>query len=238
MAGLCSLDDCEASVVPARSAMRPLSSCNARVLPTRLRTLKRAQHAIRAGVTPPDTTIPSGTAAALNGTAPPEVFTLATRKTRTDRVRDAWVRSSYCQRLDERILAPRLRRCVTIAVVSPKGGVGKTFVTALLGSLLAYLRRDRVVAVDANPDFGSLGRRLVPEHSVFIDELLAGLLGDSSASVTSLDAQLGRGPNGLMVAPAPTDPTRAKRLDEDAYRSLFSASARSPGRSCWTAAPD
>jgi MinD-like ATPase involved in chromosome partitioning or flagellar assembly len=99
--------------------------------------------------------------------------------------------------------------------------VGKTFITALLGSLLAFLRRDRVVAVDANPDFGSLGRRLVPEHRMFIDELLAGPLRDGAPSVTSLDAQLGRGPNGLMVAPAPTDPTRAKRLDEDTYRSLF-----------------
>ena len=110
---------------------------------------------------------------------------------------------------------------MTIAVVSPKGGVGKTFITALLGSLLAYLRRDRVVAVDANPDFGSLGRRLVPDHPVFIDDLLAGPLQNGHASVTSLDAKLGRGPNGLMVAPAPTDPTRARQLDEDAYRNLF-----------------
>jgi MinD-like ATPase involved in chromosome partitioning or flagellar assembly len=106
-------------------------------------------------------------------------------------------------------------------VVSPKGGVGKTFITALLGSLLAFLRRDRVIAVDANPDFGSLGRRLVPDHPVFIDDLLAGPLQHETLSITHLDAQLGRGPNGLMVAPAPTDPTRAALLDEAAYRTLF-----------------
>ena len=61
------------------------------------------------------------------------------------------------------IHAPLLRRWVTVVVVSPKGGVGKTLVTAILGSLLAFLRRDRVIAVYANPDTsGWLGRRLVP----------------------------------------------------------------------------
>jgi MinD-like ATPase involved in chromosome partitioning or flagellar assembly len=110
---------------------------------------------------------------------------------------------------------------VTIAVVSPKGGVGKTTTTALLGSLLAFLRRDRVIAVETNPDWGSLGRRLVPDHIVFIDELLAGALSDPGISPARLDAQLGRGPDGLMVAPAPTDPDRAARLDESAYRTLF-----------------
>ena len=110
---------------------------------------------------------------------------------------------------------------MTIAVVSPKGGVGKSTTTALLGSLLAFLRRDRVVAVDTNPDWGSLGRRLVPDHPVFIDDLLAGPLKDGQLTPTQLDAQLGRGPDGLMVAPAPTDPDRGEALDEAAYRTLF-----------------
>ena len=70
---------------------------------------------------------------------------------------------------------------MTIAVVSPKGGVGKTTTTALLGSLLAFLRRDRVIAVETNPDWGSLGRRLVPDHPIFIDELLTGPLSDPAS---------------------------------------------------------
>jgi MinD-like ATPase involved in chromosome partitioning or flagellar assembly len=110
---------------------------------------------------------------------------------------------------------------VTIAVVSPKGGVGKTTTSALLGSLLAFLRRDRVVAVETNPDWGSLGRRLVPEHATFIDDLLDGPLADGRLPITELNARLGRGPDGLMVAPAPTDPERAAKLDEAAYRELF-----------------
>ena len=137
------------------------------------------------------------------------------------RVREAWRNTDYQHQLDELILAPRLRRCATIAVISPKGGVGKTTTAALLGSLLAFLRRDRVVAVETNPDWGSLGRRLAPDHPVFIDDLLAGPLLDRRLSPTQLDAQLARGPDGLMVAPAPTDPERAKNLDETAYLTLF-----------------
>ncbi|MEV3960099.1 AAA family ATPase [Nocardia sp. NPDC050193] len=57
----------------------------------------------------------------------------------------------------------RIRRQLTvpyqIAVVSVKGGVGRTTTTAGLGSTFAKLRPDRVVAIDANPDFGDLSSR-------------------------------------------------------------------------------
>ena len=44
-------------------------------------------------------------------------------------------------------------------VLSRKGGVGKTTVTTLLGMVLAELREDRVIAMDANPDRGTLSDR-------------------------------------------------------------------------------
>nr|CRL74549.1 chromosome partitioning ATPase [Mycolicibacterium komanii] len=47
-----------------------------------------------------------------------------------------------------------------IAVLSIKGGVGKTTTTIGLGSALAKMRNDRVIAVDANPDRGTLGERV------------------------------------------------------------------------------
>ncbi|GAB2693832.1 hypothetical protein GCM10027089_14160 [Nocardia thraciensis] len=60
----------------------------------------------------------------------------------------------------------RIRRQLTstyqIAVVSVKGGVGRTTVTAALGSTFASLRPDRVVAIDGNPDFGDLPSRTAP----------------------------------------------------------------------------
>jgi MinD-like ATPase involved in chromosome partitioning or flagellar assembly len=47
-----------------------------------------------------------------------------------------------------------------IAVLSIKGGVGKTTTTLGLGSALATIRNDRVIAVDANPDRGTLAERV------------------------------------------------------------------------------
>src|SRR5207248_7466777 len=124
----------------------------------------------------------------------PGAFALPARAPLRARIRDAWAGADDLFRLERMIVSPRLLRSVTIAVVSPKGGVGKTTTAALLGSLLAFLRRDRVIAVDTNPDWGSLGRRLAPSHTVFIDDLLAGPLAKSHPSAIELDAQLGRGP--------------------------------------------
>jgi MinD-like ATPase involved in chromosome partitioning or flagellar assembly len=47
-----------------------------------------------------------------------------------------------------------------IAVLSIKGGVGKTTTTLGLGSAMAMVRSDRVIAVDANPDRGTLAERV------------------------------------------------------------------------------
>ena len=136
------------------------------------------------------------------------------------RARMAWRESDYLGRLDRAIMAPRLTRCATVAVVSPKGGVGKTTITALLGSLLASVRRDRIVAVDTNPDYGSLGRALAPGHRVFVDDLLD-VLDRPDLSATALDGHLGRASDGLMVLPAPTHPARMAALDEAAYTNVI-----------------
>ena len=211
----------DSKVSPERTEPPPdsaVSSRTAHALPERLSTSARARIAVKAlfGAAPRE---PAG--ARASALPDPATFTLPARVSSLARACRAWESTNYRARLEQMIHVPRLRRCVTIAVVSPKGGVGKSTTTALLGSLLAFLRRDRVVAVDTNNDWGSLGRRLVPDHSVFIDDLLAGPLRSGQLPPTELDAALGRGPDGLMVAPAPTDPERAERLDEAAYRTLF-----------------
>ncbi|WP_256666871.1 MinD/ParA family ATP-binding protein [Nocardia cyriacigeorgica] len=55
----------------------------------------------------------------------------------------------------------QLNNTYQIAMISVKGGVGRTTTTATLGSTFAALRPDRVVAIDANPDFGDLSTRTV-----------------------------------------------------------------------------
>ncbi|MBV9196111.1 MAG: hypothetical protein JO168_18400 [Solirubrobacterales bacterium] len=205
----------EPEVRPA-AGERPLRQRTVETLPDNLSRAARLRVAGRAL-----TGAPSRAARHAGGIPNPATFTRPARISPLARAREAWAQSDYQFRLDELIVGQRLRSCVTIAVVSPKGGVGKSTITALLGSLLAFLRRDRVVAVETNPDWGSLGRRLVPDHPIFIDDLLAGPLSEGLLSPTSLDAQLGRGPDGLMIAPAPIDPDRATKLDEQAYRTLF-----------------
>jgi putative peptide zinc metalloprotease protein len=62
--------------------------------------------------------------------------------------------------------------CLTIAFVSRKGGVGKTTTCLLVGHTFASHRGDRVVALDANPDAGTLGHRLPRESGETIATLL------------------------------------------------------------------
>ena len=59
-----------------------------------------------------------------------------------------------------------------IAVLSLKGGVGKTTATVGLGATLASLRGDRVIAVDGNPDRGTLSEKVQLETTATIRDLL------------------------------------------------------------------
>jgi MinD-like ATPase involved in chromosome partitioning or flagellar assembly len=151
----------------------------------------------------------------------PADLTVEAAPSRLERARGRWRELDNLGRLDARITEPRLQHCATIAVVSPKGGVGKTTVTALLGTLFSLLRRDPIVAVDTNPDFGSLGRVLTPEQNWFVDDLARLVLDDDELSLTALDSLLGRAVHGLLVVPAPTEPERMAALDEDAYRRVI-----------------
>jgi putative peptide zinc metalloprotease protein len=70
-----------------------------------------------------------------------------------------------------------ISNCRTIAFVSRKGGVGKTTTCLVVGHTFALHRGDRVVALDANPDAGTLGYRLRRENH----ETIATLLHDRAA---------------------------------------------------------
>jgi MinD-like ATPase involved in chromosome partitioning or flagellar assembly len=104
----------------------------------------------------------------------------------------------------ERLLrsAPGVTRANVVAVVSPKGGVGKTTTAFLVGNLLASHRRLRVIAVDANPGFGTLAD-LAPgqrsEHS--LAEVLAEL--DDLANAAQLRRFVSLLPSGLQLLAAP-----------------------------------
>lgn len=99
-----------------------------------------------------------------------------------------------------------------IAVVSVRGGAGRTTCAALLAAVFAARRPDPVLAVDAGPAHGSLLWRLGLDGAPPLDHLLAHLLAapDLPAACTAL----GRAAAGPWVAPpgsagAVRDVTRA-----------------------------
>ncbi|WP_454137419.1 nucleotide-binding protein [Microbacterium paulum] len=84
------------------------------------------------------------------------VYTLSGRRINLGDSRHARAR----KQLDSRIAAPLTGGAKFVPVLSRKGGVGKTAVTTLLGMALADAREDRIIAVDANPDRGTLAERI------------------------------------------------------------------------------
>ncbi len=74
--------------------------------------------------------------------------------------------------LINRIRTPVARGHHRIAVLSLKGGVGKTTTAVALGATFATLRGDRVIAVDANPDRGTLSDKVRLETAATVRDLL------------------------------------------------------------------
>src|SRR3954454_3374023 len=127
---------------------------------------------------------------------------------------------------DEADIEHRIRTLVgvtrpnTVALISPKGGVGKTTSTFLVGNLLATHLKLRVIAVDANPDFGTLGR--LSSDSRRSDRSLADLLDDADRLKTAaeLNPYVSRQPTGLHLLAAPRDADLTKTLGPDRYGEL------------------
>ena len=115
---------------------------------------------------------------------------------------------------------PGVTRPNTVALISPKGGVGKTTSTFLVGNLLASHLKLRAIAVDANPDFGTLARLAPDERRC--ERSLADLLDDAERLNTAaeLRAYVSRLPTGLHVLGAPRDAELTASLGPDRYGEL------------------
>ncbi|MGB3770762.1 MAG: AAA family ATPase [Rhodococcus sp. (in: high G+C Gram-positive bacteria)] len=122
-------------------------------------------------------------------------------------------------RLDDAIARTRvpLSGNYKIAVLSMKGGVGKTTTTIGLGSMFAHYRGDRVIAVDANPDLGTLGARVSTESNSTVRGLLeAGDLGHYSA-VRGYTVQAD---SRLEVIASERNPDKSESFGENDYRQV------------------
>jgi MinD-like ATPase involved in chromosome partitioning or flagellar assembly len=116
---------------------------------------------------------------------------------------------------------PHVTRANVVAVISPKGGVGKTTSAFVLGNLAADRLRLRVVAVDANPDFGTLAS-LAPDR-LRCEHTLAELLAEIEQVHTAADLRryVSALPSGLHVLGAPRNPEVMERLGPEAYGELL-----------------
>jgi MinD-like ATPase involved in chromosome partitioning or flagellar assembly len=119
--------------------------------------------------------------------------------------------------LQARISAP-VAGCQRIAVVALKGGVGKTTTTACLGAVFAEHRGDRVVAVDANPDPGTLGYRIRRDTARTARDLLANV--DKLERYSDVRAYASQTDLRLEVIASEADPARDVAFGEEDYREL------------------
>jgi MinD-like ATPase involved in chromosome partitioning or flagellar assembly len=105
-----------------------------------------------------------------------------------------------------------------VAVMSLKGGVGKTTTAVGLGSTLASLRGDRVIAMDANPDRGTLSDKVRLETSATVRDLL-----NERAQViryADVRAFTSQASSRLEILASDRDPAVSVAFSADDYRAV------------------
>jgi MinD-like ATPase involved in chromosome partitioning or flagellar assembly len=106
-----------------------------------------------------------------------------------------------------------------VAVLSLKGGVGKTTTVMGLGSTLASLRGDRVIAVDANPDRGTLSDKLRLETAATVRDLLAER--DHILRYADVRAFTTQAPSRLEVLASDRDPAVSVAFSDADYADVM-----------------
>jgi MinD-like ATPase involved in chromosome partitioning or flagellar assembly len=111
-----------------------------------------------------------------------------------------------------------------IPVMTRKGGVGKTTITALLGMAMATVRDDRVIAIDANPDRGTLAERITKHARYTVRDVV-----DRAAGIngfTDFSELVSRDETRLDILASDTDPLLSEAFDEDDYNVVADQAAR------------
>jgi len=102
-----------------------------------------------------------------------------------------------------------------VAVLSLKGGVGKTTTAVGLGATFATLRGDRVIAVDANPDRGTLSDKVCLETAATVRDLLNER--DQIRRYADVRAFTTQAPSRLEVLASDRDPGVSVAFSADDY---------------------
>lgn len=132
-------------------------------------------------------------------------------------------RAQQRKALSARIAAPLSGTARFVPVLSRKGGVGKTTVTALLGMALADAREDRVIAVDANPDRGTLADRIARTNSKTVRDLVR--IHDQVTGYHDISAVVSRDATRLDVLASDADPRVSEAFSDEDYDQVASVAA-------------
>lgn len=106
----------------------------------------------------------------------------------------------------------------SIAVLSQKGGVGKTTTTVGLGATFAATRGDRVIAVDANPDFGTLAQRGPDQSRSTVRDLL---LDENIYRYSDIRRHTSQSSSRLEILASERDPATSEAFSEADYRGVI-----------------
>lgn len=116
-----------------------------------------------------------------------------------------------------------MRGYYRLAVLSLKGGMGKT-TTVALGGVFSSIRHDRVIAIDANPDLGTLAQRVAAPGPATIRDLLNSEDTSKYASIRQFTTQ---SKFRLEVIGSERDPAVSESFSDEDYRH---ASKEGPSR--------
>ncbi|MDH2444723.1 AAA family ATPase [Amnibacterium sp. CER49] len=111
-----------------------------------------------------------------------------------------------------------------VPVLTRKGGVGKTTVTTLLGMTLATLREDRIIAVDANPDRGTLSERVPKQTRATVRDVVT--RASAITGFTDFSTLVSRDETRLDILASDTDPLLSEAFDENDYNVVADLAAR------------
>ncbi|OXE34973.1 MAG: hypothetical protein CGW95_16700 [Phenylobacterium zucineum] len=111
-----------------------------------------------------------------------------------------------------------------VPVLTRKGGVGKTTISTLLGMALATAREDRIIAIDANPDRGTLAERVSKNTRFTVRDVV-----NRAAAIdgfTDFSTMVSRDVTRLDVLASDSDPMLSEAFSEGDYNVVADMAAR------------
>jgi MinD-like ATPase involved in chromosome partitioning or flagellar assembly len=120
--------------------------------------------------------------------------------------------STFERQLNEQktLIASNIEGTYQIPVISIKGGVGKTRTVACVGTVFSLYRTEPVIAIDADPTYGSLGTVVDPTAPA---SLRTWLDDDQLYTYPMARRHTGKNREGLEVLAGNQDVTRPLRID-------------------------